>query len=146
MLELSVLLIAGDAPWWVFFSGGMAVLIYLHLDCIDGKQARRTKSSSPLGQLFDHGAKVDLPPQVFCHITANHRDNQKATGGLQCEEMCSLMLLLAAQSLLCGVNTTHCRNVSGKARMNDRLEKRSQRHDTKNQHVPRQAAGVDFTS
>jgi len=25
------------------------------LDAIDGKQARRTKSSSPLGQLFDHG-------------------------------------------------------------------------------------------
>ena len=31
------------------------MLSYLHLDCIDGKQARRTKSSSPLGQLFDHG-------------------------------------------------------------------------------------------
>ena len=25
------------------------------LDAIDGKQARRTKTSSPLGQLFDHG-------------------------------------------------------------------------------------------
>lgn len=24
-------------------------------DCMDGKQARRTGSSSPLGQLFDHG-------------------------------------------------------------------------------------------
>ena len=46
---------AGDAPWWVFFTAGFAVLFYLHLDCIDGKQARRTKSSSPLGQLFDHG-------------------------------------------------------------------------------------------
>ena len=29
--------------------------MYVHLDCLDGKQARRTKSSSPLGQLFDHG-------------------------------------------------------------------------------------------
>ena len=46
---------AGEAPRWVFFLGGFAVLAYLHLDCIDGKQARRTKSSSPLGQLFDHG-------------------------------------------------------------------------------------------
>jgi ethanolaminephosphotransferase len=45
----------GAAPWWVFFLGGFSVLFYLHLDCIDGKQARRTKSSSPLGQLFDHG-------------------------------------------------------------------------------------------
>lgn len=32
-----------------------AVFFYLHMDCLDGKQARRTKNSSPLGQLFDHG-------------------------------------------------------------------------------------------
>lgn len=25
-------------------------------DAVDGKQARRTSSSSPLGELFDHGA------------------------------------------------------------------------------------------
>lgn len=31
------------------------MIAYVHLDCLDGKQARRTKSSSPLGQLFDHG-------------------------------------------------------------------------------------------
>lgn len=36
------------------------MLFYLHLDCIDGKQARRTKSSSPLGQLFDHGENYVL--------------------------------------------------------------------------------------
>lgn len=36
----------------------MACLAYLHLDCLDGKQARRTSSSSPLGQLFDHGAPL----------------------------------------------------------------------------------------
>jgi ethanolaminephosphotransferase len=39
----------------VYFLSGFVVLMYLHLDCLDGKQARRTKSSSPLGQLFDHG-------------------------------------------------------------------------------------------
>ena len=39
----------------MYLSCGLAALTYLHLDCIDGKQARRTKSSSPLGQLFDHG-------------------------------------------------------------------------------------------
>ncbi|CAK0780569.1 hypothetical protein CVIRNUC_005097 [Coccomyxa viridis] len=43
------------APWWVYFLNGFTGLVYLHLDCVDGKQARRTKSSSPLGQLFDHG-------------------------------------------------------------------------------------------
>lgn len=28
---------------------------YLNMDAIDGKQARRTGTSSPLGELFDHG-------------------------------------------------------------------------------------------
>jgi ethanolaminephosphotransferase len=32
-----------------------AVVLYTWLDCLDGKQARRTGTSSPLGQLFDHG-------------------------------------------------------------------------------------------
>ena len=46
----------GDgAPRWVFACMGLATLAYLHLDCLDGKQARRTASASPLGQLFDHG-------------------------------------------------------------------------------------------
>ncbi|KAK9844095.1 hypothetical protein WJX81_004397 [Elliptochloris bilobata] len=45
----------GDAPRWVYAGCGLACLAYLHLDCLDGKQARRTSSSSPLGQLFDHG-------------------------------------------------------------------------------------------
>jgi len=30
-------------------------VLYTWLDCLDGKQARRTGTSSPLGQLFDHG-------------------------------------------------------------------------------------------
>ena len=33
----------------------LSVFAYVNLDCMDGKQARRTGSSSPLGQLFDHG-------------------------------------------------------------------------------------------
>ena len=46
----------GDgAPRWVFAGMGLATLGYLHLDCLDGKQARRTASASTLGQLFDHG-------------------------------------------------------------------------------------------
>lgn len=31
------------------------VFLYQTLDALDGKQARRTKNSTPLGQLFDHG-------------------------------------------------------------------------------------------
>jgi len=45
----------GFCPDWVVFVCGYCALAYYTLDCMDGKQARRTGSSSPLGQLFDHG-------------------------------------------------------------------------------------------
>lgn len=44
-----------DIPSWCFFFAAFCIFVYSTLDAIDGKQARRTKSSSPLGQLFDHG-------------------------------------------------------------------------------------------
>ena len=44
-----------DIPSYCFFFASLCSLVYSTLDAIDGKQARRTKSSSPLGQLFDHG-------------------------------------------------------------------------------------------
>jgi ethanolaminephosphotransferase len=42
-------------PRWVYFANGACLAVYYTFDCMDGKQARRTGSSSPLGQLFDHG-------------------------------------------------------------------------------------------
>jgi len=42
-------------PQWIFLFNCIAMLCYQTLDNMDGKQARRTKSSSPLGLLFDHG-------------------------------------------------------------------------------------------
>eukprot|EP00158_Paraphelidium_tribonemae_P005070 Partr_v1_DN27141_c0_g2_i5_m15773 putative phosphotransferase 1 len=42
-------------PNWCYFTFAAGLFIYQSLDAIDGKQARRTNSSSPLGQLFDHG-------------------------------------------------------------------------------------------
>ena len=42
-------------PSVIFFLNGCAMLIYQTLDNMDGKQARKTGSSSPLGLLFDHG-------------------------------------------------------------------------------------------
>lgn len=44
-----------EAPPWVHIFAGLSIIAYVNLDCMDGKQARRTGSSSPLGQLFDHG-------------------------------------------------------------------------------------------
>jgi ethanolaminephosphotransferase len=42
-------------PDWAVMLSGWCSVAYYTLDCMDGKQARRTGSSSPLGQLFDHG-------------------------------------------------------------------------------------------
>jgi len=42
-------------PSWTFLFAALGLFLYSTLDAIDGKQARRTNSSSPLGQLFDHG-------------------------------------------------------------------------------------------
>ena len=44
-----------DLPPYCFFFAAACIFMYMNMDAIDGKQARRTGSSSPLGQLFDHG-------------------------------------------------------------------------------------------
>ncbi|XP_034982663.1 cholinephosphotransferase 1 isoform X1 [Zootoca vivipara] len=57
-----------EAPPWVFLSCALGLFAYQSLDAIDGKQARRTNSSSPLGELFDHGC--DSISTVFIGIGA----------------------------------------------------------------------------
>ncbi|KAM5250082.1 cholinephosphotransferase 1 isoform 1-T1 [Hipposideros larvatus] len=47
--------ITEEAPYWTYFLCALGLFIYQSLDAIDGKQARRTNSCSPLGELFDHG-------------------------------------------------------------------------------------------
>ncbi|KAA8497937.1 Choline/ethanolaminephosphotransferase 2 [Porphyridium purpureum] len=44
-----------DQPWWVYVLSAVGLSFYQTMDNLDGKQARRTGSSSPLGHLFDHG-------------------------------------------------------------------------------------------
>ncbi|XP_050526831.1 cholinephosphotransferase 1 [Daktulosphaira vitifoliae] len=44
-----------EVPRWASFLCGLGLFVYQSLDAIDGKQARRTGSSTPLGELFDHG-------------------------------------------------------------------------------------------
>jgi ethanolaminephosphotransferase len=48
---------------WKLLMMGVCIVLYQHLDTLDGKQARRTskllldvENSSPLGMLFDHGS------------------------------------------------------------------------------------------
>lgn len=42
-------------PTWVYVFGAFTIWFYQTMDAVDGKQARRTGTSGPLGQLFDHG-------------------------------------------------------------------------------------------
>ncbi|XP_053571852.1 ethanolaminephosphotransferase 1-like [Bombina bombina] len=42
-------------PTWVWVSAAVGNFLAYALDSIDGKHARSTQSSSPLGELFDHG-------------------------------------------------------------------------------------------
>lgn len=44
-----------DCPRWVYASWSIGLFLYQTFDAIDGTQARRTKQSGPLGELFDHG-------------------------------------------------------------------------------------------
>ena len=44
-----------QVPSWSLLLNGLGLFVYQTLDAVDGKQARRTGSSSPLGELFDHG-------------------------------------------------------------------------------------------
>ena len=57
-----------DAPGWPFFLFAVGLFIYTSLDAIDGKQARRTGSASPLGELFDHGC--DSVTCIFLVLTS----------------------------------------------------------------------------
>ncbi|KAI9027462.1 CDP-alcohol phosphatidyltransferase-domain-containing protein [Phycomyces nitens] len=44
-----------NGPRWIYLSFAIGFWLYSTFDNVDGKQARRTGTSSPLGELFDHG-------------------------------------------------------------------------------------------
>ncbi|OBT77778.1 ethanolaminephosphotransferase [Pseudogymnoascus sp. 05NY08] len=44
-----------DCPSWVYYSWAVGLFLYQTFDAVDGTQARRTRQSGPLGELFDHG-------------------------------------------------------------------------------------------
>ena len=44
-----------DCPSWVYYSWSVGLFLYQTFDAVDGAQARRTRQSGPLGELFDHG-------------------------------------------------------------------------------------------
>jgi len=65
----------GKIPNWLYIYNGICMIVYYTLDCMDGKQARRTKTSSPVGQLFDHG--------IDCLCTLSHLKLFQCISGVQ---------------------------------------------------------------
>ncbi|VDK88292.1 unnamed protein product [Litomosoides sigmodontis] len=61
------------ASSWAYFQAALGVFLYQTLDATDGKQARRTDSSSPLGELFDHGC--DAMSQAYLTIFRTNMNN-----------------------------------------------------------------------
>ncbi|KAI1170912.1 CDP-alcohol phosphatidyltransferase [Nemania sp. FL0916] len=47
--------LVGPGPSWLYLSFAFGLFMYQTMDNVDGKQARRTGTSSGLGELFDHG-------------------------------------------------------------------------------------------
>ncbi|KAH7037497.1 CDP-alcohol phosphatidyltransferase [Microdochium trichocladiopsis] len=58
-----------DCPPWVYYSWAVGLFLYQTFDAVDGTQARRTKQSGPLGELFDHGVDA-LNTSLECLIFA----------------------------------------------------------------------------
>ena len=58
----------GVIPPWACFFSAFCYLIYQILDNIDGKQARRTNSSSALGLLVDHGTDACTTFFITCGL------------------------------------------------------------------------------
>nr|CCC93992.1 putative ethanolaminephosphotransferase [Trypanosoma congolense IL3000] len=66
-----------EYPSWVWLYAAFCLFCYQTLDAIDGKQARRTNSVSPVGELFDHGCDAILTPfvqlKVCCALNTSPR-------------------------------------------------------------------------
>jgi len=56
---------ATGLPQWWYALAAVAVFLYQTLDGSDGKQARKTKSGSPVGELFDHGVDAIVSSFTF---------------------------------------------------------------------------------
>ena len=68
---------AVQCPPWVYFTTSFLFFCYITFDGIDGKQARRTHSASPLGEVVDHGVDgmvctiMALTMNVCCSVGLN---------------------------------------------------------------------------
>jgi len=60
--------LSGDMPPLMNYTLSWTFQCYTFLDNLDGKQARRTGASSPMGMLFDHGCDAITASVVSAHM------------------------------------------------------------------------------
>ena len=85
----------GILPPWACVLAAVCTFAYQTLDAIDGKQARRTGSSSPLGELFDHGCDA-VTTAVMSMALAATADMGGGVHGLEGVEGAVLLAVLLA--------------------------------------------------
>lgn len=73
-----------QAPSWAFIMSALGLFFYQSLDAIDGKQARRTNSSSPLGELFDHGCDAVSTGDCSLDLLIKHQLSALADQNIHC--------------------------------------------------------------
>ena len=64
--------ISTPLPSWVYLTFAFLVFLGQTFDAIDGKHARNTNRSSPLGQLMDHGCDAFSNSFVIIMVTQAH--------------------------------------------------------------------------
>jgi ethanolaminephosphotransferase len=60
--------LTAELPLSLWLLATISIHVYDTLDNLDGKQARRTGNSSPLGQLFDHGLDSSINTNATCFL------------------------------------------------------------------------------
>ena len=102
-------------PLWTYFFMGFAVFMYQTLDAVDGKQARRTGTSGPLGQLFDHGCDAMATPILSLFFMQGMMLGDQGERDLTClffvfisssvSEIILFSTVRVSDSLACGVDS-----------------------------------------
>jgi len=60
-------------PYWMHVFMAFCLFMYQTLDAIDGKHARNTNRSSPVGQLMDHGCDAFSNSFLIIMVLQSHR-------------------------------------------------------------------------
>lgn len=85
-------------PQWLWFFIFIGQFLAYNLDGTDGKQARKTKSSTPLGELFDHG--LDSWATLFLPLALFSVFGRSGEFGMNVDRMYAILWLILASFII----------------------------------------------